>query len=143
MAFNQYPKITLRHKDTYEYVSTNETGNSVEIDMYDANEKKHQSPTELLLSAVASCTAVDVVEILQKRRKEFTDFTIEAKGDRQADHPRYFKKITLTISMKSANVTASEVEKHAKLIIEKYCSVATTVSGMCELEVIANIEPEN
>ncbi len=99
MAFNKNPQVVTKYIDDLEYESVNQSGNTVMIDMYDAAQKKHQSPTELLLSAVASCSAVDVVEILKKRRKSFSEFTVTASGDRREDHPRAFTSINLHLPL--------------------------------------------
>ena len=141
MAFNKYPKITTSYIDDYDYVSVNETGNEVHIDMHDGENKKHQSPTELMLSAIASCSAVDVVEIIKKRRKTFADFKIEVEGVRRDEHPKAFTHIELTFIMHSNDVKESELEKHARLVVENYCSVATTVSAYSELIIKAKVFP--
>ena len=112
------------------------------IDMYDGSEKSHQSPTELLLSALASCAAVDVVEILKKRKKSFSSFTVEAHGDRKEDHPRYFDHIDLHFKITSSNIKEEEVLKSAKMVVEKYCSVASTVDGKASIAVKASISEE-
>lgn len=139
MAFNKNPEVITTYIDDLEYESINQSGNKVLIDMYDADKKSNQSPTELLLSAVASCSAVDVVEILKKRRKSFTAFSVKATGNRQEEHPRYFKFINLHFSLKSQDVTVEELEKNAKLVVDKYCSVATTISGVAKLTVSAEV----
>jgi len=141
MAFNKNPKVTTRYIDTYEYESVNESGNTVKIDMYDPENKKGQSPTELLLSALAACSAVDLVEILKKRKKTFTDFKVETRGTRREEHPRAFTDITLRFIVNSDNVTKEELLKNAKLIVDKYCSVATTINGVATIDVEAEVQP--
>ncbi len=140
-SFNKHPRIVTRYVDDYDYVSVNATGNEVHIDMHDGSDKKHQSPTELLLSAIASCSAVDVVEIIKKRRKSFSDFHVEVVGTRRDEHPKAFTHIELLFVMHSNDVKESELEKHARLVVEKYCSVATTVSAYSELVVKAKVVP--
>ena len=135
MAFNQFPKVTTTFVDLLEYEAVNESGNKVSIDMYDADQKKAQSPMELLLSAVSACSAVDLVEILHKRKKAFSEFRVEAKGSRRPDHPRSFEHIVLEFIVKSDNISEEELEKNARLVVDKYCSVATTVSGNANIEV--------
>lgn len=141
MAFNKNPKVTTRYIDLYDYVSVNETGNEVHIDMHDGPNKKHQSPTELLLSAIASCSAVDVAEILKKRKKTFTEFSVEVRGTRREEHPRAFTHIELEFIIHSNDVKESELLKNATMVVEKYCSVATTVSAAAALTVKARILP--
>src|SRR5438552_14316836 len=50
------------------------------------------TPLEMLLVAVAGCTAFDVVSILQKKRQSVTDYNVEVTGERREDHPRAFIK---------------------------------------------------
>ena len=40
------------------------------------------SPSEMLLIALASCSSVDVVEILEKKRKKLTQLEVTASGER-------------------------------------------------------------
>src|SRR5882762_9759767 len=48
------------------------------------------TPVELLLVALGSCTAVDVIGILAKKRKRIKEYRVEVRGDRREDHPRGF-----------------------------------------------------
>src|ERR1044072_3280166 len=50
------------------------------------------TPVELLLIALGGCTAVDVVSILRKKRERLTDYRVEVKGERRAEHPRSFTR---------------------------------------------------
>jgi putative redox protein len=52
-------------------------------------------PSELLLIALASCTAVDVVEILAKKRMPPNSLEIQATGEQDQDPPCTFRKIHL------------------------------------------------
>jgi putative redox protein len=38
------------------------------------------TPMELLLIALGSCTAVDVISILRKKRERVTDYRVEVRG---------------------------------------------------------------
>lgn len=109
------------------YVSSNELGHKVTMDMRKAEQKKNQSPTELLLSAVGGCGAVDIALMLKKRKKTITDFVIETVGDRRSDHPKSFTKVHCHYKITSPDVTEEELEKLARLSLEKYCSVADSL----------------
>jgi putative redox protein len=115
---------TTRMLEDEVYEASNESGQTVTIDMRLAALKKNQSPVELLLSALSSCAAVDVVAILKKRKKTIRSFRVEADGTRREDPPRYFTKIKLTFIVHSPDVTEEELEKAAHLSVDKYCSVA-------------------
>jgi putative redox protein len=125
--------ITTTYKAELEYEATNPQGNTVQIDMYDPDRKKAQSPTELLLSATAACSAVDVIQILQKKRKTINGLQVVAEGTRREEHPRHFTDILLTFKLSSPDTTKEELEKVVALSVDKYCSVAATVRGVAKV----------
>src|SRR3989337_1752274 len=84
-------------------------------------------PSELLLVALASCTAVDVVEILQKKRIELSSLEISATGEQQTDPPWTFRKIHLLYRVSGKGLTEEAAELAVRLSEKKYCSVAPTL----------------
>ena len=124
---------TTIYKAELEYESTNATGNTVQIDMYGGDQKKHQSPTELLLSATAACSAVDVIQILQKKRKTIQGLQVVAQGTRREQHPKHFTDILLTFKLTSPDTGKEELAKVVALSVDKYCSVAATIRGVANV----------
>ncbi|WP_425392564.1 OsmC family protein [Ekhidna sp.] len=122
-------KINLNYKADEEFKSKNENGNIAEIDMRSADQKQHQSPTELLLSAVGACAAVEIVSMVKKRRKTFVDLKAEISGERRDEHPRGFTKIHLKYFIYSPDLTEEEAERIVDLATTKYCSVAGSLSA--------------
>lgn len=82
------------------------------------------SPMELILQAVSSCTAMDVVLILQKMRRTISSLTVDIDADRREEHPRIFTHIRLHFKLVSPDATDAEIEKAIRLSQETYCSVA-------------------
>jgi putative redox protein len=97
------------------------------------------SPMEAVLQAGAVCCAMDVVAILNKRRKTIERFEIEVEGERGSEHPKVFKTIDVKFRFWGPHLTQEEVEKAAHLSDEKYCSVLNmlkpTVKVTCGVEV--------
>ncbi|WP_421764487.1 OsmC family protein [Ekhidna sp.] len=122
-------KIDLKYKGDEEFTSTNENGNNAEVDMRPADQKKHQSPTELLLSAVGACAAVEIVSMVKKRRKTFRNLKAEISGERRDEHPRGFTRIHLKYIIFSPDLTEEEAERIVDLATTKYCSVAGSLSA--------------
>ena len=58
------------------YSVENSTKNNILIDMCDSDKKKHHSPMELILSAVTSCAAVEIVSMIKKRKREFNQLIV-------------------------------------------------------------------
>ena len=114
-------------EDLYEAV--NPKGNKVSIDMRKLDDKAGLSPTELLLSALAGCGAIDIVIMLKKRKKSIDEFVIETDGTRMETPPRYFSKIHCKYIVTSRDVTEEELYKTAGLALDKYCSVASSIKS--------------
>jgi putative redox protein len=89
-------------------------------------------PSELLLIAVASCTAVDVVEILTKKRMPLTHLEISTSGEQDPNPPWTFRKIHMHFRIGGKNLTEKAIAQAIKLSEEKYCSVAATVRATAQ-----------
>ncbi len=90
-------------------------------------------PSELLLIALASCSAVDVVEILRKKRLDLTFFEVLTRAERDPEPPWPWRRIHLVYRLSGRGLTGKAVEQAIQLSQEKYCSVAATVRGVAEL----------
>ena len=121
--------VTVRMKSDLSYESTNPQGNRVDIDMHDPEQKQAQSPMELLLSALGGCASVDAVLMMKKKRRALLDFFVEVEGVRNDGVPGYYTDITLHFVLVSPDATAEEFEKVVALSVEKYCSVASSLSS--------------
>lgn len=90
-------------------------------------------PSEMLLVALSSCTAVDVVGIMEKKRKPLSFLEIVTTGERDPEPPWPYRKINLHYRMRGKELTKSAVEQAIRLSQEKYCSVAATVRGVAQI----------
>jgi len=87
-----------------------------------------QSPVDGLLSALAACSAADVVDIMAKRRTPVERLRVEVRGERREELPRRFTKIELRYMVDGAGIDAPHVERAIALSHEKYCSVGATLA---------------
>lgn len=99
------------------------------------------SPSEMLLIAMSSCSASDVVEIMKKKKKPLTFLEIVATGERDQDPPWAYRKIHLHYRMKGDKLTEKAVSQAIDLSLNKYCSVAATVRGVAEISSDYEIVP--
>lgn len=98
-------------------------------------------PTELLLYAIASCTGVDVVNILRKQRQDLTGLDIEVIGDQRDDYPKAFVHIVVKYTVLGRDLDPAKVAQAISLSESKYCSVSETVRRETEVETIFEIKP--
>ena len=96
-----------------------------------------QSPVDAVLSALAACSAVDVVDIMAKRRTPVERLRVEARGERREELPRRIMKVELRYIVDGAGIDAVHVERAIALSHEKYCSVAATLAPDLEVRSVA------
>jgi len=99
-------------------------------------------PSELLLIAVAACSAVDVVEILAKKRMPLTLLEITSSGEQDQDPPWTFRKVHLHYKIGGKGLTPQAVAQAIQLSEEKYCSVAATIRATAQITTEFEITPE-
>ena len=80
-------------------------------------------PMELLLIALGSCTATDIVEILAKKRQKLEALEVEVSGERAKEPPTVWVKLELVYKLRGI-LDEKAVEHAIRLSEEKYCSVA-------------------
>lgn len=90
----------------------------------DGNRENGFSPKALLLSGLAACSGIDVVEILKKMRIEFSDFTIDTEAEQTTEHPKVFTAIEITYRMKTELENEDRIKKAIELSLDKYCGVS-------------------
>ncbi|MBG0787575.1 MAG: OsmC family protein [Anaerolineaceae bacterium] len=113
------------------FVSTDSTGHSVV--MSTPKENSGMKPSELILSALAGCASVDVVDILAKKRTPLSHLEVQVSAEQDADPPWTFRKIYVKFLVKGEGLTEKNVEQAIELSEEKYCSVASTLRGKAEI----------
>jgi putative redox protein len=96
-----------------------------------------QSPVDAVLSALAACSAVDVVDILAKRRTPVEGLRVEARGERREELPRRIMKMELRYIVDGDGIDLTHVERAIALSHEKYCSVAATLAPDLEVRSVA------
>jgi len=81
-------------------------------------------PKELVLMALAGCTASDVISILQKKRVKLTDFEINITAQQSEEHPKVFTHIDLEYVFYGKDIKEKDVERAIELSTETYCGVS-------------------
>lgn len=113
------------------FIGTDSTKHSVVL--APQSEGTGMKPSELLLVAVGSCTAVDVVGILEKKRTPLSSLEIEVSGEQDADPPWTFRKVHIHYKLKGSGLVENSVKQAISLSEEKYCSVSSTIKGTAKI----------
>ena len=99
----------------------------------DSERNAATTPLEMLLVAVAGCTAYDVKSILKKKRQDIPDYKVEVTGERSEERPRAFIKFHIKHIVRGQNIAEKAVADAIALSDKTYCSVAATVRPTAEI----------
>lgn len=102
------------------------SGHSLVVDGAEGNAGPR--PTELLLVALAGCTAMDVVSILRKKRQAVEDYEVSVRGVQRVEHPNAFTEIVLHHLVRGP-VDPDAVRRSIELSAERYCAVGGALSS--------------
>jgi putative redox protein len=119
-------KATVTHAGDEFFIGIPPSGHAHVIDVK-GDRHAAPNPVEMLLVAVAGCTAADVVSILKKKRQDVADYRVEVTGTRAEEHPRKFLTFHLHHIVRGHGVSEKAVADAIELSDTKYCSVAATV----------------
>ena len=99
----------------------------------DGSGETGQSPVDALLTALASCAGIDVVDILAKRRTPASSLEVRVDAVRRDTTPKRVLSARLTFAIDGAGIEVEQAERAIALSFEKYCSVAASIKQDVEL----------
>lgn len=98
-------------------------------------------PKELVLYALAGCTASDVVSILKKKRISLQGFEMHLTGHEAEEHPKVFTDIHVEYVFFGDDINPTDVERAIELSTTKYCSVSAMLTPKVKITHSYRIEP--
>ena len=118
-------------KGRREFEANPPSGNKFTMDAYPDSGGNDLGPTpmEAFLASGAACSAMDVIQILEKKRQKVTSYRIVVDGERTEEgvYPRPYVKLTFRHIVEGEGIDRVAVEQAVKLSDEKYCSVIATL----------------
>ena len=118
-----------RVNEDYLFEVKNDNGHKVILDNKSKKEGKVEgvSPMELLLMALAGCSSIDIIAILNKQKINPKDVKMDVEGDRIPGLvPSLFNKIKVNVRLEG-EIPPDKAKRAVCLSFEKYCSVAKTL----------------
>jgi len=111
--------------------------------MFDSHhpDQQYGTPMEIMLQAMASCSMMDVISILEKKRKTIIALNVEVDSDRAEQHPKVFTAVRLQYTLISPDAELKDLERSVELSQQSYCSASAmfqqagcAVSWTCEIK---------
>jgi putative redox protein len=100
-------------------------------------------PSEMLLVALATCTAISVVEILRKKKTPLSNLEIKVFGEQDTDPPWTFRTIHMKFLVSGSSLTEKNLHQAIEISEARYCSVAATLRGVAKITWEFEILPES
>ncbi len=127
-----------RVDDDLKFEAANAGGYTVTTD--GSPKSEGMRPMELLLAAVGTCAAFDLVHILRKQRQEVADVSAEVRGLRPDEGvPKPFGEIHIAFTLRG-NPEEEKARRAAALAVEKYCSAGANLREDTEVTWSLDIE---
>ncbi len=128
-------ELTLNWKEDLNFEGSNPSGQSV----YISNERDEQgnrtgfSPIHLLALGLGSCTAMDVISILQKKKQAVEDFEVKVSYERRDEHPTIWTSANIEYIATGKGIDPSALERSIQLSVEKYCAAHAMLSKAVDI----------
>jgi putative redox protein len=123
------PPVITRSEVTWRGEKLFDAGPTGRQHRIDAGGKEAPGPVEALLGAIASCSSVDVLDILAKRKTPVERLSVQLAGERRGDYPRRLTKLDIEFRIDGAAIERDQAERAIQLSFERYCSVACSLAG--------------
>jgi putative redox protein len=105
-----------------QFTAKGPSGHTIALDS-DRTANTAPGAMELLLIALGSCTATDVVTILEKKRQKPEFLEVIVSGERAADPPKVWKKLEVVYRFRG-NLEDAAIRHAMQLSEDKYCAVS-------------------
>ena len=120
----------------YLFIGNDDAGHTIVFDAAGRESlERGIGPMKALLACVGACSGMDVVAILGKRKQKLTSLKVAVRGERNAfGTPKPFTAVTLKYTLVGNKLERKYVEEAVVSSVEKYCSVAATISGKARID---------
>lgn len=118
-------KVTIQHRENMSFnVKVNGHDMILDSSMEFGGSNAGPRPKSLMLVALAGCTGMDVVSLLNKMRVQFDELKIEVEGNITEDHPRHFDHMHIKYIIRGKEIPVEKVNNAISLSQDKYCGVS-------------------
>lgn len=127
--------IQAKYETAMQFDVTSSSGHHVTLDNVTQPGSEHVgfSPMEMLLVALAGCTGINVITILQKKQEQVTTYEIQVHGILTEQFPKIFLEITVEHFLTGHNIKPESVARSIELSETRYCGVSIMLSKTAKI----------
>jgi len=94
----------------------------------DGSGETGQSPVDVVMSGLASCISIDVVDIMAKRKTPASRLEVTVSGQRADVIPRRLTAVHLDFALDGEGIDRDQAMRAVDLGLNKYCSVRDSLA---------------
>ena len=130
-------KVTAQWKENMTFIGLSDSGFPVQMDADVSFGGTNQGirPMEMVALALASCTGMDVLSILRKKRQQVTQFEVRVNAPRLPEPPHVFTSALITYIVTGISLQEAAVLRSIELSMTKYCPVQSMLAQSFPMEV--------
>jgi putative redox protein len=117
----------LRHAGGARFEAATASGRTIVFG--DHAEINELSPVETLVAAVASCSAMDVLPILEKKRQVVAEYRVHVTAEQRDQYPQVLTRIDVVHELAGPTLSEAAVRRAIELSATKYCPVSAMLSA--------------
>ncbi len=126
-------KLSWKERFTFSTELDNHTF-MLDVDKENGGDDRGPRPKGLVLSALAACTGMDVVSILDKMKFKNYNFDLKVTADTEETYPKVFKDVELSYIFEG-DLKPDSVKKAISLSKDKYCAVSAMLQKAVDIKV--------
>jgi putative redox protein len=119
--------VRLEHRGGMAFHAEPSSGHPLDFD--DRKSNTGGSPVETVLSALAACSAMDVVSILTKKRQAVTGYWVEVVGNQRDEFPQVYTEVFVTHEVEGRELSEAAIRRAIELSATKYCPVSAMIAA--------------
>jgi len=122
-----YKSVEITHRGGMRFHAEPSSGHALDFDTRESDQGG--SPVETILSALAACSAMDVISISEKKRQTIHAYQILVTGTQRDEYPQVFTEIDLIHDVTGRDLSEAAIRRAIELSATKYCPVNAMVSA--------------
>jgi putative redox protein len=119
--------VRLEHRGGKAFHAEPSSGHPLDFD--DRTSNTGGSPVETVLSALAACSAMDVISIVTKKRQAISAYRVEVTGSQRDEYPQVYTEVVVTHEIEGRGLSEAAIRRAIELSALKYCPVNAMVSA--------------
>lgn len=122
-----HKSVDLTHRGGMLFTAAPSSGHALAFDDRESNQGG--SPVETVLSALGSCSAMDVISIVEKKRQVVTAYEVHVTGSQRDEYPQVFTEVEVVHELTGTDLSEAAIRRAIELSATKYCPVNAMLSA--------------